>query len=90
LRLNWILRELFHGTERLAAIPLARLDVLDGLFEPEREALRAELLAARKDPAALASQVANVKRRFPDLTYWMNAILAGESEIAWTRKMRGE
>jgi hypothetical protein len=90
LRLNWILRELFHGAARLATIPLARLDVLDGLFEPEREALRAEILAAGNDRAALARQVADVKRRFPELTYWMNAILAGESEIAWTRKMRGE
>jgi hypothetical protein len=88
LRFNWILRDLLFGDEPLAAVPLNRLDVLDGLFESEREALRAELLSAGGDPVTLAGQVANVKRQFPALTRWMNQLLAGESEIAWARRVR--
>jgi hypothetical protein len=89
LRLNWILRDVYYGPEMLPAIPLQRLDVLDGIFWPEREALRAELLAVRDDPAAFAAQAALAKRLFPGLSSWMDAIAEGESEIAWTRGQRG-
>ena len=85
LRLNLVLRLLFHASLPLAQIPMSLLDRLDGLFEPEREGLKAELLAARGNESAFADQVANVKSRFPALTRWMNQLLAGESEIAWHR-----
>jgi hypothetical protein len=89
LRLNWILKDLYFGHDRLPDMPLDRLDVLEDLFAAEREALRAELLAVRHDTAAFERQVQKVKREYPGLTVWMEAIVAGESEIAWTRGQRG-
>jgi hypothetical protein len=83
------LKDLYFGHDRLPTIPLDRLDVLGGLFAPEREALRAELLAARDDTAAFERQVQKVKGDYPGLAAWMEAIVAGESEIAWTRGQRG-
>jgi hypothetical protein len=88
LRLNLVLRTLFHDPTPLPQIPLSLVDCLDGLFEPEREGLRAELLAVRGDENALTRQVAEVKDRFPALTRWMNQVLSGESEIVWSRRTR--
>jgi len=85
LRFNWVLRELLYGKSKLRDIPLDRVDMLDGLFAPEREALRAELLAARDMPAELVAQVDRVRRDHPGLTYWMDEIVDGASEIAWIR-----
>jgi hypothetical protein len=88
LRFNWIVRDLFYGPLPLASYPLENLDVLDGLLVPEREALRAELLHERPDQAAFAAQVASVKHNYPSLTYWMNQLLNGESDLAWARRAR--
>jgi len=85
LRFNWIMRELYYGKAELSEIPLARLDVLDGLFVPEREALRAELMAARHD-AALTVQIERVRRDYPDLAWWIDDLVAGRSDLAWSRK----
>ena len=74
------------GRETLSSIPLDRLEVLIGLFEPEREALRAELLAARDDAQACAGQIARVKRDYPGLADWMDMLPAGQSAIAEVRK----
>jgi hypothetical protein len=87
LRFNWIMRELIYGDEPLGAFPLERLDALDGMFEPEREALRAEILKARGETAAAARQIAYVKHTYPALTDWMNRLIAGQSDIAWARHM---
>ena len=73
LRLNWILKDLYFGHDRLPTVPLDRLDVLGGVFAAEREALRAELLAVRDDTAAFERQVQKVKRDYPGLAAWMEA-----------------
>jgi len=80
------MRELLYGREKLSVIPIDHLNVLDGLFVPEREAMRAELLAARGESSALAAQIDMVRRDHPGLAWWMDDLLAGRSDIAWTRK----
>ena len=82
------MRDLLYGPLPLESYALGKLDVLDGMLAPEREALRAELLRERPDPAAFAAQVARVKHDYPALTYWMNHLLNGESDLAWTRRAR--
>jgi hypothetical protein len=88
LRFNLVLRELYYGSEALSQIGFDILDSLTGLFVPEREALRAELLAARGDTVGLARQLDLLKRDFPGLASWADAINDGRSDIGWTRRGR--
>ncbi len=67
--------------------PLACLDVLDGLFEPEAAALKAELLAAR-DMGAFKAQALHVRQKYPGLSSWMAEIEARQSSFAWARGNR--
>ena len=67
--------------------PLACLDVLDGLFEPEAAALKAELLAAR-DMGAFKAQAFHVRQKYPGLSSWMAEIEARQSSFAWARGNR--
>lgn len=84
LRYPRALKYLLHGPVPLGAIDEGFLALLDGLFAPDAEGLRAELLAA-KDRAAFAAHAARVKATWPGLTTWMNEIEDGTSAIAWTR-----
>jgi|GEM_PF-2838716 len=90
LRFNWLMRELLYGSAALKHMPLSRLDVLDGIFLPERAALQAELLAQRGDIAALRKHIAAAKRDYPGLSWWLDSIEEGGSVIAWARSHRDE
>ena len=87
LRYNKIIRYFLFGPQDLKHIPLACLDVLDGLFAPEAAALKAELLAAR-DMGAFKTQAFHVRQRYPSLSYWMAEIEARQSSFAWARGNR--
>lgn len=84
------MRELIYGSAPLKNMPLSRLDVLDGIFLPERAALQAELLAQRGDTAALRKHIAAAKRDYPGLSWWLDSIEAGGSVIGWARSHRDE
>jgi hypothetical protein len=81
LRYCRVLRYLLHGGEDLAEVGPALLDVLDGVYAPEAEALRAELLFARGDRAGFEAQAARVRRAHPGLSYWMDRVEAGGGEV---------
>ncbi|WP_437895622.1 hypothetical protein [Sorangium sp. So ce124] len=87
LRYLRLMKYLIHGPEELAAVDPARLRVLGGVFAPEACGLAAELQAAR-DPGAFAGYAQQVKAAYPGLAAWMDAIAAGQSEIAWARSHR--
>jgi hypothetical protein len=84
MRYPRLVRFLKYGAMPLREIDPHCLDVLDGLFEPEKAALLAELLAVR-DKEAFARQVIEVKNRYPGLTKWMDDLANGRSEIQWER-----
>lgn len=88
LRFNWLMRDMLYGPGALQSIPLTSLDVLDGLFLPERAALQAEILAQRGDAGAFQAHLADAKRAFPELSWWLDHIEPGGSVIAWTRRHR--
>ncbi|XXY48302.1 hypothetical protein WME91_50710 [Sorangium sp. So ce269] len=88
LRFNRVLRYLMYGPEPLCDVDPALLDVLDGVYEPEAHALRAELHAARGDTARLAEQAELVRSRYPGLAWWIDRIEAGQSELGFVRACR--
>ncbi|WP_437310429.1 hypothetical protein [Sorangium sp. So ce388] len=88
LRFNRILRFLMYGLESLCDVDPALLDVLDGVYEPEAHALRAELHAARGDTARLAEQAELIRARYPGLAWWIDRIEAGQSELGFVRACR--
>ncbi|MGK3968477.1 hypothetical protein WMF38_30390 [Sorangium sp. So ce118] len=87
LRYPRLIKYLIHGPEGLDTMDPALLNVLDGVFAPEAYGLAAELLAAR-DPGAFAGYAQQVKAAYPGLAAWIDAIAAGQSEIAWARSHR--
>ncbi|WP_063816003.1 hypothetical protein [Sorangium cellulosum] len=87
LRYPRLIKYLIHGPEGLDTVDPALLNVLGGVFAPEAYGLAAELLAAR-DPGAFAGYAQQVKAAYPALAAWMDAIAAGQSEIAWARSHR--
>ncbi|WP_437536347.1 hypothetical protein WME79_16220 [Sorangium sp. So ce726] len=88
LRFNRILRDLMYGPESLCEVDPTVLDVLDGVYEPEACALRAELYAARGDAARVAEQAELIRTRAPGLAWWIDRIEAGHSEIGFVRVCR--
>lgn len=88
LRFNRIVRYLMHGPDALCDVDPAVLDVLDGVYAPEAHALRAELYAARGDRARFAEQAAIIRTRYPGLTFWIERIEAGQSELGFVRACR--
>ncbi|WP_438010197.1 hypothetical protein WME89_17025 [Sorangium sp. So ce321] len=88
LRFNRILRYLMYGPESLCDVDPALLDVLDGVYEPEAHALRAELHASRGDTARLAEQAELIRTRYPGLAWWIERIEAGQSELGFVRACR--
>ncbi|WP_437672336.1 hypothetical protein [Sorangium sp. So ce131] len=87
LRYPRLVKYLIHGPEELDAVDPALLGVLGGVFAPEAYGLAAELVAAR-DPGAFAGYAQQVKAAYPGLTAWMDAIAAGQSDLAWARGHR--
>ncbi|WP_437614882.1 hypothetical protein WMF20_16795 [Sorangium sp. So ce834] len=88
LRFNRILRTLLYGPESLCDVDPAVLDVLDGVYAPEAQALRAELYGARGDAARLAETAQLIRTTYPGLSWWIERIESGESEIGFVRACR--
>jgi hypothetical protein len=77
LRLNLLLRRLFYGPEPLGGVDPAVLDVLTGLYEPERDALKAELFHARNDLARYRELRTTILTGCPGLDWWMRMLDEG-------------
>ncbi|HEY8041587.1 MAG TPA: hypothetical protein VIF15_17390 [Polyangiaceae bacterium] len=85
LRLLRVMRFLMYGPTELADVDPAMFDVLGGVYAPDAEALRAEVLAARGDRAALAKQLALARAATPGLGPWLASIESGTSFLGWMR-----
>jgi hypothetical protein len=80
-----VLRYLCRGPHELAAVDPAVLDVLRASHGPESLALRAELAWARGDRASFESLAEHVRRHAPGVVWWLDAIAAGQSDLAFRR-----
>lgn len=76
-----LLKQLFCGKGPLRAVSPETLDVATGLYEPEREALRAELLHLRGDDAGYKRIRVRTLERFPGLAWWFRMIDEGGGYI---------
>jgi hypothetical protein len=85
LRFLRVLRFLMFGPVELRDVELSMFDVLTGVYAPEAEALRAEVLAARGDRVALAAQLAKVRAATPGLEPWLASIEQNASYVPWMR-----
>jgi hypothetical protein len=89
LALHLFVRRVVHAPEKLSEIPLSWLDALaHGLYAPEGEAYRIELLVARKDPRARVVADALIART-PGLRDDVAATLSGSSELHIMRQSLG-
>jgi hypothetical protein len=88
LRFNRILRYLMYGPEELSEVNPARIDVLHGVYEPESHALLAELYWARGDAERFTENATIVRTSYAGLAWWIDAIEAGRSAIAFVRASR--
>lgn len=77
---------------RLMSVDLKLVDALAPLYAPEAALLKAELLAARGDRRAYERQLEQVRRRYPGMRWWLEAMANGTSELrvrhpgeAWVR-----
>ena len=85
LRFLRVLRFLMFGPVELRDVDLSMFDVLGGVYAPEAEALRAEVLAARGDRVTLAAHLAKVRAATPGLEPWLASIEGNASYIPWMR-----
>jgi hypothetical protein len=88
LRFLRIMRFLMYGSAPLADVDLATLDTLGGVYAPDAEALRGEVLAARGDQAALQATLARARAATPGLWPWLDAIETRTTFLGWVRKHR--
>ncbi len=77
LTFSLLLRHLFCGSESLSRVDPALLDVLTGLYAPERDALKAELYHIRGDEASYQRLRANTLQGTPGLAWWIGMIDQG-------------
>lgn len=77
LKFNLLLRRLFFGPEPPDRVDPAMLDILDGLFQPERDALKAELYAIRGNQEKYQQLRAKILRDEPGLAWWIAMIDGG-------------
>jgi hypothetical protein len=89
LALHLFVQRAVVGPEKLADQPLSWLDPLaQGLYAPEGELYRIELLVARKDPRARAVADA-LTAKTPGLRDAAAAALAGSGELGFMRQQTG-
>lgn len=89
LQLHLFVQRSVYGPEKLAEQPLEWLDPLaHGLYAPEAELYRVELLLARKDPR-VRSVADALAARTPGLKDAVAAALAGAGELAFLRQSIG-
>jgi hypothetical protein len=77
----FLLKQLFCGVEPLRSVNPAALDVAGGLYEPEREALKAELLRLRGDYDGYQRIRSRTLERFPGLVWWFRMVDDGGGYI---------
>jgi hypothetical protein len=77
LRLNLLLQRLFCGPEPPDRIDPGMLDVLAGLFEPERNALKAEIYHARNDIPEYNRMRTAILHASPGLAWWIRMLDQG-------------
>ncbi|MCA9704734.1 MAG: hypothetical protein KDK70_02655 [Myxococcales bacterium] len=82
-----VIRELVRGPQPLARIDPTRLEALEGLYAPEREALTVELLVARHDHAGARARAQAAESSTPGLRWWLEAALAGQGPITSLRTL---
>lgn len=87
LRFNRLVRLLLHGRESLAELNPSLLDVLDGVFTPEADALRAELAGAR-DPSQRATLASTLAMQYPELYAWAEDIRHARGIFQWADARR--
>jgi hypothetical protein len=85
LQLDLLLRRLFYGREPLTRVNPALLDVLDGLYRPEREVLQAELYHARGDQGNYLQLRTKILRDYPGLAWWVWMIDEGGAYLKTSR-----
>jgi len=81
LRFNLLLQRLFCGAEPPERVDPRTLDVLTGLFEPEANALKAELYHARNDLEGYQRARAAILRDSPGLAWWIDMLDGGGSYL---------
>jgi hypothetical protein len=84
LRYPRALKYMLYGSVPLGAVDDGFLALLDGVFAPDAEGFRGEILAA-KDPLAFAAHAQQVRAKWPGLSTWLDHISNGTSAIAWAR-----
>lgn len=84
LRYPRALKLMLHGPVPLGAVDDGFLALLDGMFAPDAEGFRGEILAAR-DARAFQAHAQQVKAKWPGLSAWMDDIADGATAIAWAR-----
>jgi hypothetical protein len=77
LTFSLLLRHLLCGAEPLNQVDPALLDVLNGLYAPERDALKAELYHARGDEANYKRLRSQILLGTPGLAWWIRMIDEG-------------
>jgi len=77
LRFNLVLRSLICSSVPLDQIQPSILDTLTGLYEPEADALKAELYQARGDHASYQGLRLKILRSAPGLIWWVRMIDSG-------------
>jgi hypothetical protein len=87
LRFNRLVRSLLYGPDALAQVDPSALDVLDGVFTPEADAMRAELAAAR-DPSQRAALASTLAMQYPELYAWAEDIRHARGVFAWADAQR--
>lgn len=88
LRFNLLFRRLICGPDPLDRVAPAVLDVLTGLYAPERLALQAELDHARNDEASYRQLRSQILQTQPGLAWWIRMIDRGGAYLQTFRKDR--
>ena len=86
LRYHLVLNQLLFGPQDLNEVDPVVLAEVDAVTNPEAAALRAELLGASGNTPEFERQVELVRSQWPGLTWWIDRIAEGRSEIAFLRR----
>jgi len=88
LKLNLLLRHLFFGSEPLERVDPNILNVLTDIFEPERNALKAELYKIRKDQTNYERLKKQALSTTPGLSWWFKML--DDADGAYLKTFRRE
>ena len=85
LRFNLVVRRLLSGHAGFAAIDPVIFDLLDGVYAPEGNALRAETLLARGDRSGYEALKQATLATHPGLGWWFQILDDGGAFLAGHR-----